>query len=277
MASTHWAPDGMDSFGIMRRALLNYGDWVAPRGEETLELRNVTITVEQSHYPLMTLLTNRRMNQRLAAAEALQLIGGCSDAALMRKVAPNMVAFQDGGYFHGAYGPRLRGQMPKIVERLVADPDTRQAVATIWDPLHDLHTAGMHDYPCTVYLSWVIRDGKLEQTTHMRSNDLWWGWTYDLVQFTSLQQTLANVLGVPAGLYHHMVDSFHMYRRDMDKINECEQPDGSWSQTKLRGLAPTEDGGWQDVAQKARELLHNPLDVDEPSWYRDQMIKEHQR
>lgn len=278
MARELWYENGADSFFGLRRELVKDGELVAPRGQMTRELRNVTITIEQPTKPLMTSLVNRKMNPRLAAVEALQLIGGCSSPELMRAAAPNTAKFTDGGYFHGAYGPRLRGQLPKIVQRLTEDRATRQAVATIWDPMHDLHTEGMHDYPCTVYLSWCIRNGKLEQTTHMRSNDLWWGWTYDVVQFTQLHCTLANVLGVALGPYVHVADSFHLYERDWQDAECVERPADYWEQDDLEGLAGKT---WQQVSNRARQLLFEPgmlEPADETElWCQQQMLDLYRR
>lgn len=283
MATSEWFENGVDSFFGMRRRLLWEGETVAPRGMKTRELRNMTITIENPTAPLMTTLVNRNMNPRLATLEALQLIGGCSSPELMRAAAPNTAKFTDGGYFHGAYGPRLRGQLPKIVQRLTDDPATRQAVATIWDPLHDLHTDGMHDYPCTVYLSWCLRNGRLEQTTHMRSNDLWWGWTYDIVMFTQLQCTLANVLGAAVGPYHHVVDSFHLYERDLEAINAVNKPEDYWETDHLMGLPISREDPdrWRYVSLRARWLLFEPgtfEPVDETeSWFHEQMINLYER
>ena len=64
----------------------------------------------------------------------------------------------------------------------------------------------MHQY--------MIRDGKLELTVFMRSNDVWKGLTYDFFNFTTMQHYVAAQLNVPPGPYHHMVGSMHLYVSD---------------------------------------------------------------
>jgi hypothetical protein len=255
VASGLWYRNGADSLMGLYNELFAVGEEVAPRGQRTLEMRNVTIVIDDPTDVLMTGM-GRKMNTGLAAAEALQLIAGISDAALMERIAPNTVAFQDGGYFHGAYGPRLRGQIPAVLQRLGQDRSTRQAVAMVWDPMHDLYVHGMHDYPCTIYISWAIRNSKLEQTTHMRSNDLWWGWTYDLVQFTMLQNTMAQQLGLLTGSYTHYVDSFHFYMRDQDALEAVHPRSDLHDVQRLDGLPMC--GTWDRMQMQAERILHSP-------------------
>lgn len=144
--------------------------------------------------------------------EGLQLIAGITDSALTAQVQPNFRAFMEheDARFWGAYGPRLRDQLPIIVGRLAADPDTRQAVTTLWDPKYDA-AGGKKDHPCTTAFVFQIRDGKLNMSTLMRSNDLFHGWPYDSQQFAMLQLTMAGVLEVPVGTYTHHAVSAHLY------------------------------------------------------------------
>lgn len=247
-----------DAILELREVIREDGSKVSPRGMPTLEIRNALITIEN---PTDVLLygMGRKMNPALAALESLQLIGGFSDPALLMKVAPNMANFSDGGYFHGAYGPRLRGQMPKVVERLQADPLSRQAIAMVWDPMHDLYVDGVRDYPCTIYFSWAIRNGELEQTTHMRSNDLWWGWTYDVVQFTMLQNSLARFLGLPTGKYSHYVDSLHYYRRDEVALFELTPAKPEGDVPFLQGICPGNHmNSWAEMQALADDIAHYP-------------------
>jgi thymidylate synthase len=211
----------VESLHLLTNKLIQRGHTVAPRGHKTRELLDVTIEMETST-DVLALNSGRKMNIDIAYAEMLQLIGGFSDPAKMVELAPSFKNFLDGGVFHGGYGQRTQGQFTRAIERLKKDPDTRQAIVTIWRAHDDLFFEGKHDYPCTLSLSFRIRDGKLTMKTHMRSNDVWWGWTYDLVQFTQLLNSVANSLNVPVGKYIHYVDSFHLYERDLPTIHEFQ-------------------------------------------------------
>lgn len=259
---------GAVSLGKLTPHLIGQGDRVAPRGVPTREIRNFTVVVRDPTHPL-SLGIGRNMNPTFAALETLQLIAGVSDPRKMTAVAPNTRQFLNGGAFHGAYGPRIAAQMPKVIERLRQDRSTRRAVVSIWDT-RDLFTDGVRDYPCTVGFNFAIRMGRLLMSTHMRSNDVWWGWTYDVVQFTQLQCTVANILELEPGEYTHYVDSMHIYERDIDLALALHEPDGETPQ--LVGLGRGYAHEWSTVAESAMALLYNRTaqpNWESQSWYYD--------
>jgi thymidylate synthase len=198
------------------KSVLKHGREVAPRGLVTRELPAATIVC---HNPRDSLPTGvgRKLNAAVGVAEALQLIGGFSRPDLMKVISPNFAQFLDDGHFHGAYGPRVRPQLEDVVRKLKSDADSRQAIVTIWDPAKD-NELGLHDYPCTLSLHFMLRNDRLELHVTMRSNDVWWGLAYDAFQFTQLQCTLAHVLDVEPGAYAHHANSLHVYERDFDDI-----------------------------------------------------------
>lgn len=263
-----------DSLLPLLADLKMHGEEVAPRGMPTLEIRGVTIRIEQPHDCLMVGV-GRKINLKLAALEALQLIGGQSYPELMRRVAPQTAQFMDGGSFHGAYGPRIRRQLKDVQLRLKIDQDSRQGVATIWDPAYD-GDGQVRDTPCTVYMNFMIRDGKLVMHTHMRSNDVWWGWCYDVTQFCALQVTMAHGLGVRVGEYVHVADSFHMYHeRDFEAIEAVTEPEKPFPERKyVRPLSSIVS--WEAHASRARELLRGAyLNKDHHLFLEDQAWRIH--
>jgi hypothetical protein len=181
------------------------------RNGRTIEVQDLVIEVAN---PLEMAPNGVRpgYNVTIGWVEGLQLIAGITDSALTTQVQPNFRAFMEheDARFWGAYGPRLVDQLPIIAARLAAEPDTRQAVTTLWDPEYDAR-GGKKDHPCTTAFVFQIRDGKLNMSTLMRSNDLWWGWPYDSQQFAMLHLTLAGVLELPVGTYTHHAVSAHLY------------------------------------------------------------------
>lgn len=167
--------------------------------------------------------TGRGLNRAIAAAEALQLIGGFSDPDLMLRIAPRFKDFLNGDGFHGAYGNRIKSQIHPTLTKL-ADEDTRRAVITLWDGDLD-NLAGMRDYPCTVALQFQVEGGTLCMNTIMRSNDLWLGLPYDMFQFTQLQMTMANRLGLAYGWYRHTTMSLHVYDENVADLQRIHPPE----------------------------------------------------
>lgn len=206
------------------RAVMEHGEEASPRGQKTRELLGFTLRLREPEDTLLNGEVRPKFSPGIAAAEAAQLIGGVSDPALMVRVSKNFGGFLNGGSFLGAYGPRVRTQLPEIVNRLKQDASSRQAVVSIWRPQDDLWAKGARDVPCTVTLQFFLRNDRLHMHTYMRSNDVWWGLSYDAFQFTQLQCTLANVLEVDTGHYVHTAGSMHIYERDFDNVAEIAHP-----------------------------------------------------
>ena len=155
------------------------GNDVTVRGMKTKEIMNQTISFDMN-YPVCQ-HSRRKLSYIFMAAEAYWITSG---SMLTEEIAPynkHIAQFSDDGYiFNGAYGPMFISQVEYVVKQLFDDPHTRQAVMTIWVP-NPIHSK---DYRCTVSLIFNIRDGKLNTTVTMRSNDLILGRPYDMFNFT---------------------------------------------------------------------------------------------
>lgn len=258
-------------YGELIDAVLARGRKVAPRGYPTFEIPDCVLVLEDPRKSL-PIGINRKLNTKFAAVEAIQIVGGFTDPQMLLEVNPRVSDFIDGGVLHGAYGPRLRPQMAKVIERLRQDQDTRQALATIWDPARDLHQEGIKDVPCTLFLDFMIRDNELELHTTMRSNDVWWGVSYDVFCFTQLQIAVASAVGVGLGAYFHHAVSMHIYERDIASMSRLTRYDGT----------PHEYGGglgfgaeWDVVRNWITDFAYNRNQVaaisDSEKWYAERL------
>ena len=102
-------------------------------------------------------------------------------------------------------------QLEFVINELKKNPNSRRAVIHIKEPSNK----PSNDINCTVCLQFFIREGKLYMTTYMRSNDVWFGFPYDVFQFTCLQIYLSMVLEVELGTYTHIAGSLHLYERNV--------------------------------------------------------------
>jgi len=171
------------------------------------------------------------INPAFAIAEVFWILGGRNDAGLINYWNPLLPKFagEDPNY-HGAYGYRIRkqfgfDQLERAYLALLNNPDSRQVVIQIWDACSDFpNNAGApvsNDIPCNICSMPKIRDGQLEWLQIMRSNDLYRGTPYNIVQFTTIQEILAGWLGVEIGAYHQISDCLHIYESDItDFTNE---------------------------------------------------------
>lgn len=228
-----------------------YGDHVSPRGQSTREISGLTVV---HHCPQQCVVSGigRGGNLKIGAAEALQLVGGFSDPHRMGEIAPNFKQFMDGGALYGAYGPRIRHQMDQAIWRLKLDESSRQAHVAIWRD-SDIAVNGVKDLPCTIGFTFHIRDDALNMHTYMRSNDVWWGFAYDVTQFCFFQICVAAALRVDVGTYFHHADSFHLYDRDRDRAYALQLD----TEAHDIVLEPFLGGDWEQMRIQAHKAFYN--------------------
>ncbi len=267
--------DGVNGYVDLVRHVLERGRESAPRGFKTREIEDAVVRIAD---PVNTLPigVGRGTVPGIGAVEACQLLAGVSTPLLLLAVAPQFSAFtdEDGVTFHGAYGPRTDGQYAAVIERLTDDPDTRQAQVTFWNPELDLQP-GKRDYPCTTLHQFRVRDGRLNMSVYMRSNDVWLGAAYDFFQFTRVQVAMASVLGVEVGTYTHHVGSLHLYAQHYEAAEHLHYTDEYAEVPSITG------DSWADVSSTALYALesvrHPEVTVDElgaaAAWYRDAMAR----
>lgn len=269
--STIEIENGVVGYADVVNYVIKHGERRAPRGLPTLDAGELTVIMYDVSRSL-PLGVCRDVNRRVAAAEAVQLIGGFSDPRLLITASPNFQRFlePDTQRFYGAYGDRVRLQVPAALHKLRADPATRQAVITLWDPWLD-NLPGHRDYPCTVALHFELKNDQLHLRTTMRSQDVWLGSPYDWFQFTQLQQTAARALGVSPGPYRHTTWSTHIYEADVERV-EWLRPAVGPPEWQPRGLGSVEDN-FHSIMMRARTLPYSDIPTMTMSecWYRDQL------
>lgn len=264
--------DGVNGYVDLVKHVLENGKEVAPRGQKTREIEDAIIRIDDV-YNTLPLGVNRGTVPGIGSVEACQLISGTSFPDLVIAIGPQFKNYaEDNGLFHGAYGLRTNGQYEVLIERLKADPDSRQAVATIWNPQYDLQP-GKRDYPCTVLHQFRIRDNKLNMSVYMRSNDVWLGAAYDFFQFTRVQIAMASVLGIEPGKYAHHVGSLHIYEQHYESADKLKHTDVKTDIPYFSGRAWAEvkSGALLALQATVSEPTYNRLS-DSEKWYTDSMV-----
>ena len=199
--------------------LLENGEKSSPRKMSTQEVEGAIIKVKN---PRSRILNNklRRVSIPFAIGEWLWHMEGRDDLEMIQYYAPSYDRYSDDGKtLNGAYGPRIKRSLMKIVEILKKDPDSRRAVV----PIYEKADVGLYskDIPCTIGFQFLIRNNKLDMIVNMRSNDIFLGFPYDIFNFTMWQEYVACKLNIEMGTYTHIANSLHFYEKNREKIVEA--------------------------------------------------------
>lgn len=270
MATLITGASGIDVYRRLVNYVLAGGDRRNPRGLATNDLGYTTVELD-SPYNALPLGLGRNLSRRIAAAEAVQLIGAFADPQLLLDASPNFKNYvEDDGTFWGAYGRRIGTQLREACTKLSQDHSTRQALITLWDPMLD-NQPHKRDYPCTMLLGFSFSPtGLLELDVTMRSNDVWKGFPYDIFQFTQLQLTVARLLKVEPGRYRHHTYSLHIYESDALAAAEfIRRSDVAHTEEQPTGFGAPGDN-LLTIQQRARTVAYATTatsSTDSERWY----------
>jgi thymidylate synthase len=229
---------------IVRKINTNPHFICSPRGQKIKE--NIAQTVVLAN-PRARLIANpaREVQYGFGVGEFLWYWTGKNDLETMLYYNKRMKDFSDDGKtLNSAYGKRIRvwvypadkigpngtdittteTQWEACKKTLLSDPDSRRALLLINQPRDEISAAihGSKDVPCTLSLQFFIRDNQLHLHSHMRSNDAFWGLTYDLFSFTLFQECMllelqaAGMKDLELGQYFHTAGSLHIYERHFE-------------------------------------------------------------
>lgn len=110
-----------------------------------------------------------------------------------------------------------------VIDSLLSDKDSRQAIINFNQPKHK--SKGNLDFVCTISMQFLIRDDKLIAITTMRSNDLIYGFCYDIPFFSYIQQRVLKDLqkkytNLKLGEYIHIPISLHVYEKHFNMLKD---------------------------------------------------------
>ena len=111
------------------------------------------------------------------------------------------------------------------VDSLLKDKNSRQAIMFFNQPKFQFE--GNKDFVCTMYANFFIRNNKLNMKIQMRSNDIFYGLTFDAPFFSFLHQSVYLILkdqypDLELGIYHHSADNIHFYERHFELAQQIK-------------------------------------------------------
>ncbi len=115
-----------------------------------------------------------------------------------------------------------------VIDSLEQDKNSRQAIMFFNSPKFQFE--GNKDFVCTMYANFFIRHDILHMKVQMRSNDIFYGLTFDAPFFAFLQQSVYLKLKetypeLELGMYYHFADNLHFYERHFELAEQIKGED----------------------------------------------------
>jgi thymidylate synthase len=130
--------------------------------------------------------------------------------------------FLHDGKFAYTYNERMNERiwgLDNIINQLLAFPNTRQGIISIFNPSLDYKNMGaISRIPCSMYYQVLRRNNKLSLIYTMRSCDFYTHFAVDVWLAIMLLKYLAGRLCLPEGEFIHFIGSLHAFRKDMKGI-----------------------------------------------------------
>jgi thymidylate synthase len=266
-----------EAFLSSLRKLMDEGDVVPSRNGDSKEIYCHQVRID--HPEERVIMTPARgANIMAQLAEAMWIMGGRDDMEFLSRYLPRARDYSDDGEtWRAGYGPRLRAwplgdnpsvhsvtnpapdkqvdQVEECLKLLCENLETRRAVAVIFDPARDFCES--KDIPCNNWLHFLVRDGKLNLTVGVRSNDAIWGFSgINMFEWSVLMQMMAHWLDIEVGKMVYTASSFHLYEYHFDKAEKILARDKGKTLYEWGFRPPTFSTGWEDFGPAMAEFFN---------------------
>ena len=183
-------------------------------------------------------ITTKKLAFHAVKAELLWLISGSSDVKELQKMGchiwdanayadywkPNARFDGDLGRVYGvqwrswqAPDGRTIDQLRDAIERIKNSPHDRRIIVSAWNP-GELEQMALP--PCHALFQFFVADGKLSLSMYQRSCDMFLGVPFNIASYSLLLHMIAQVTGLEAGEFVHVLGDTHIYQNHFNQVRE---------------------------------------------------------
>jgi thymidylate synthase len=111
-------------------------------------------------------------------------------------------------------------QVDRVIYELKNNPASRRILTNIYN-FQDLHEMGL--YPCAYSMTFNVSGNTLNAILNQRSQDMATASNWNVTQYSLLQRMFAQVAGLEAGEFVHVIADAHIYDRHIPIVEKMIQ------------------------------------------------------
>ncbi|MBI4018044.1 MAG: thymidylate synthase [Candidatus Aenigmarchaeota archaeon] len=112
---------------------------------------------------------------------------------------------------------RTVDQLAQVIENIKDNPGSRRHVVMAWNPGE---IGQMALPPCHVFFQFFVADEKLSLSMYQRSCDMFLGVPFNIASYSLLLHMVAQVCGLKANEFIHMLGDTHIYHNHFEQVKE---------------------------------------------------------
>lgn len=112
---------------------------------------------------------------------------------------------------------RTVDQLQNLIDGIKKDPNSRRHILTAWNP-GELDKMALP--PCHIMSQFNVTNGYLNCQMYQRSCDMFLGVPFNIASYSLLTHMIAQVCGLKAGEFVHVLGDAHIYLNHLDQVNE---------------------------------------------------------
>ena len=118
---------------------------------------------------------------------------------------------------HADYTGKGVDQLAAVINTLKTNPTDRRMVISAWNP------AALKDMalpPCHMFCQFYVANGELSCQMYQRSADMGLGAPFNIASYSLLTRMVAQVCGLKAGEFVHVIGDAHVYLNHVEALQE---------------------------------------------------------
>ena len=121
------------------------------------------------------------------------------------------------GTCHDDYTGKGVDQIKKLIETLKTKPTDRRMIVSAWNPAA-FHLMALP--PCHMFAQFYVANGELSCQMYQRSADMGLGVPFNIASYSLLTRMVAQVVGLKAGDFIHVIGDCHVYANHVEPLKE---------------------------------------------------------